>query len=281
MAAAGRHPGQDDEPAGRQDPARGDHQRARPGGREVHPLAGRRAGLQGLPRLPRLDLRLAELDDRARHPGPLQARPRRHPLDRHRRRPRRLGGRRRPDLPGRTGHARRRASCCTITEESLLAAVEQCRAGNRLGDVSHAVQQHVEAAGFSIVRSLVGHGIGREHARGPADPQLRRSGHRRPARGGDGAGGRADGHRRAATRSGSATTTGRSTLRTGRWRPTSSSRSPSPPTGPRILTPWHEAMARAAAAAAAPERRRRLNVLTSPGALCSAIVCAACRSSAR
>ena len=42
--------------------------RARRGGREVHPLAGRRARVQGLPRLPRLDLRLAELDGRPRHP---------------------------------------------------------------------------------------------------------------------------------------------------------------------------------------------------------------------
>jgi methionyl aminopeptidase len=49
----------------------------------------------------------------------------------------------------------------TVTEGSLFRAVEQCREGNRLGDVSHAVQEHVEAAGFSIVRTLVGHGIGR------------------------------------------------------------------------------------------------------------------------
>ena len=49
-----------------------------------------------------------------------------------------------------------------VTEESLFKAVEQCRPGNKLGDVGHAVQSHVEAAGFSIVRSLVGHGIGRD-----------------------------------------------------------------------------------------------------------------------
>src|SRR5205807_7639413 len=49
----------------------------------------------------------------------------------------------------------------TVTEESLFLAVEQCRPGNRLGDVSHAVQAHVEAAGLSVVRTLVGHGIGR------------------------------------------------------------------------------------------------------------------------
>jgi len=48
-----------------------------------------------------------------------------------------------------------------VTEGSLFKAVEQCRPGNRLGDVSHAVQEHVEDNGFSIVRSLVGHGIGR------------------------------------------------------------------------------------------------------------------------
>jgi methionyl aminopeptidase len=53
------------------------------------------------------------------------------------------------------------AKLLEVTEESLFKAVEQCVAGNRLGDVGHAVQQHVEAAGFSVVRSLVGHGIGR------------------------------------------------------------------------------------------------------------------------
>jgi len=56
------------------------------------------------------------------------------------------------------------------TEESLLVAVPQCRAGNRLGDVSHAIQAHVEAAGLSVVRSLVGHGIGREMHEEPQIP---------------------------------------------------------------------------------------------------------------
>lgn len=59
-----------------------------------------------------------------------------------------------------------------ITEESLFAAVEQCRPGNRLGDVSHAVQQHVEAGGFSVVRSLVGHGIGRDMHEDPQIPNF-------------------------------------------------------------------------------------------------------------
>jgi methionyl aminopeptidase len=58
----------------------------------------------------------------------------------------------------------------TVTEESLMLAMAQCRAGNRLGDVSHAVQEHVEAAGFSIVRSLVGHGIGRSMHEDPQIP---------------------------------------------------------------------------------------------------------------
>jgi methionyl aminopeptidase len=58
----------------------------------------------------------------------------------------------------------------TVTEESLFLAVERCRPGNRLGDVSHAVQQHVEAAGLSIVRTLVGHGIGRAMHEEPQIP---------------------------------------------------------------------------------------------------------------
>jgi methionyl aminopeptidase len=58
----------------------------------------------------------------------------------------------------------------TTTEASLFAAVEQCRAGNRLGDVSHAVQAVVEAEGLSVVRSLVGHGIGRDMHEDPQIP---------------------------------------------------------------------------------------------------------------
>ncbi len=58
------------------------------------------------------------------------------------------------------------------TEGALHAAVRQCRPGRRLGDVSHAVQAHVEAEGFSIVRSLVGHGIGREMHEDPQIPNF-------------------------------------------------------------------------------------------------------------
>ena len=58
----------------------------------------------------------------------------------------------------------------TTTEESLFIAVDECQAGNRLGDVSHAIQEHVEAEGLSIVRTLVGHGIGRSMHEDPQIP---------------------------------------------------------------------------------------------------------------
>jgi methionyl aminopeptidase len=57
-----------------------------------------------------------------------------------------------------------------VTEESLFEAVRQCQVGNRLGDVSHAVQHHVEEHGLSVVRSLVGHGIGRSMHEEPQIP---------------------------------------------------------------------------------------------------------------
>jgi methionyl aminopeptidase len=53
---------------------------------------------------------------------------------------------------------------------ALAAGIEQCRAGNRLSDVSHAVQTVTEEAGFSVVRSLVGHGIGRAMHEDPQIP---------------------------------------------------------------------------------------------------------------
>ena len=56
-----------------------------------------------------------------------------------------------------------------ITEECLQLAIEQCRAGNHLGDIGFAVQSHAEAHGYSIVRDYVGHGIGR---RMHEDPQI-------------------------------------------------------------------------------------------------------------
>jgi methionyl aminopeptidase len=57
-----------------------------------------------------------------------------------------------------------------VTEDSLFAAVDQVRTANRLGDVSHAIQRHVESNGLSIVRTLVGHGIGRSMHEDPQIP---------------------------------------------------------------------------------------------------------------
>jgi methionyl aminopeptidase len=56
------------------------------------------------------------------------------------------------------------------TRDALFAGAEQARAGNRLGDVSAAIQRHVESQGFSIIRSLVGHGIGRDMHEDPQIP---------------------------------------------------------------------------------------------------------------
>lgn len=60
----------------------------------------------------------------------------------------------------------------STTRASLMEAVEQCLPGNRLGDVSHAVQRRVEADGLSVVRSLVGHGIGRNMHEDPQIPNF-------------------------------------------------------------------------------------------------------------
>ncbi len=56
------------------------------------------------------------------------------------------------------------------TKSALFDAVDRCRPGARLGDVSHAVQARVEGDGFSVVRALVGHGIGREMHEDPQIP---------------------------------------------------------------------------------------------------------------
>jgi methionyl aminopeptidase len=63
-----------------------------------------------------------------------------------------------------------------VTEEAFWKAIEQCVPGNRLGDVSSAVQQHVEAAGFNVIRQFVGHGIGRNMHEDPQVPNFGRPG---------------------------------------------------------------------------------------------------------
>jgi methionyl aminopeptidase len=57
-----------------------------------------------------------------------------------------------------------------VCQEALAAGIEHARPGNRLSDISHAVQTVVEDAGFSVVRSLVGHGVGRSYHEDPQIP---------------------------------------------------------------------------------------------------------------
>jgi len=58
----------------------------------------------------------------------------------------------------------------SVTESSLYKGIEEAREGNRLHDISHAIQSHVEDAGFSVVREFVGHGIGRNLHEEPQVP---------------------------------------------------------------------------------------------------------------
>ncbi len=64
----------------------------------------------------------------------------------------------------------------SVTRESLHAGVAQCLVGKRVGDVSSAIQQVAEAGGLSVVRSLVGHGVGREMHEEPQVPNYGKSG---------------------------------------------------------------------------------------------------------
>jgi methionyl aminopeptidase len=59
-----------------------------------------------------------------------------------------------------------------ITEESLDRAIEHALSGNRLSDISHAVQRYAEGNGFSVVRDFVGHGIGRSLHESPQVPNF-------------------------------------------------------------------------------------------------------------
>jgi methionyl aminopeptidase len=59
-----------------------------------------------------------------------------------------------------------------VTRESLMQGIAQARPGNRVGDISNAVQTYVEAQGYSVVKALVGHGIGREMHEEPAVPNF-------------------------------------------------------------------------------------------------------------
>jgi methionyl aminopeptidase len=62
------------------------------------------------------------------------------------------------------------------TYESLCLGIEQARAGNRMGDVSHAIQSYVESFGYGVVRELVGHGVGKKLHEDPEVPNYGKRG---------------------------------------------------------------------------------------------------------
>lgn len=64
----------------------------------------------------------------------------------------------------------------TVTKKSLYLGIEQIRAGNRMGDVSYAVQQYTESFGYGVVRELVGHGLGRKMHESPEVPNYGKRG---------------------------------------------------------------------------------------------------------
>lgn len=68
------------------------------------------------------------------------------------------------------------ATLVMVTEESLTLGIEQAVVGNRLTDISHAVQRHIESAGYSVVTEFVGHGIGRHLHEEPQVPNYGKPG---------------------------------------------------------------------------------------------------------
>ena len=75
---------------------------------------------------------------------------------------------------GRIGETARRL--LEVTREALDLAIEQARPGNRLSDIGHAVESHVVAHGFSVVREFVGHGIGTSLHEDPQIPNFGKPG---------------------------------------------------------------------------------------------------------
>ncbi|MEN6371203.1 MAG: type I methionyl aminopeptidase [Armatimonadota bacterium] len=64
-----------------------------------------------------------------------------------------------------------------VTRESLFKGIEMAKAGNRIGDIAHAIQVYAESRGYSIVRELVGHGIGSRMHEDPQVPNYGKPGH--------------------------------------------------------------------------------------------------------
>ena len=70
--------------------------------------------------------------------------------------------------------APRTAELLQVTQEALALGIKQAQVGNRIGDISHAVQTFVESHGFGVVREMVGHGVGREMHEEPQIPNFGR-----------------------------------------------------------------------------------------------------------
>jgi methionyl aminopeptidase len=70
--------------------------------------------------------------------------------------------------------APRTAELLKVTEEALALGIKQAQVGNRIGDISHAIQTFVESHGCSVVREMVGHGVGREMHEEPQIPNFGR-----------------------------------------------------------------------------------------------------------
>ena len=68
----------------------------------------------------------------------------------------------------------RTAELLQVTQEALALGIKQAQVGNRIGDISHAVQTFVESHGFGVVREMVGHGVGREMHEEPQIPNFGR-----------------------------------------------------------------------------------------------------------
>jgi len=75
---------------------------------------------------------------------------------------------------GEVGEDKRKLLAVTL--ESLLKGIEKVKVGNRIGDVSFAVQQHAEANGYGVVRELVGHGLGKDLHEKPEVPNFGKQG---------------------------------------------------------------------------------------------------------
>ena len=65
-----------------------------------------------------------------------------------------------------------------VTRESLMAGIAQCTVGRRVGDIGHAVEQHAQKHGYSVVRTFVGHGIGTHLHEAPEVPNYGPAGRR-------------------------------------------------------------------------------------------------------